>query len=603
MWKAGRWEVGVYTVFLLSLVCVIFFGCAGEFEAEAQKKIEPMGTGDGFAFNLSVWDDSPVVRTRYGVVAGDKDEDMTWSWKGIPYAAPPTGNLRWRAPAEPEPWPDVLYADDFCEQCMQYSPVISGRLKGSEDCLGLNIWRPRSDETGLPVYVWIHGGGNSMGAADMVPDYYGHRVASRSRFVFVSVNYRLGPLGWFSHPSLRAQEDPTDASGNYGTLDLVHSLRWIRDNIDAFGGDPGNVTISGESAGGMNVLSLMISPLAEGLFHKALVQSGVPRAVSPAEADDSFTDAWSRLMESVDQSVFTAEDDAEQMALQSQLEEARSIPAEEIFDAFRPETAGMLGLPAIYTDGYVLPEEGYTLFDTGEYPGRVPLMIGSNKEETKMFLWLGGDLSWRDEAYQPVAEYGSALWKASGVDGIARRIAAHPDAPPVFAYLFSWGAPDAEGESPLPGNMGWKLGSFHSLEIPFFLGTDTINGSIFSLLVFNRRNRPGRTALQDVMMRYAANFARYGDPAPDGNTSESESFVPLPDWPRWLNGENEPKYVILDAESDPKESEKSSGMMVDVTISTQDITREQVMARMERELSGDLLERVREIIGDAWDED
>ncbi len=149
----------------------------------------------------------------------------------------------------------------------------SAASPGSEDCLFLNVWRPRTAERGLPVYVWIHGGGNSIGSASMTDEYSGTRLAHRSNMVFVSLNYRLGPFGWFTHPALREGTSAEDDSGNFGTLDIVHALRWIRDNIEAFGGDPGLVAVTGESAGGLNVLSLMISPPAEGLFHRVIAQS------------------------------------------------------------------------------------------------------------------------------------------------------------------------------------------------------------------------------------------------------------------------------------------------------------------------------------------
>jgi para-nitrobenzyl esterase len=199
-------------------------------------------------------------------VLGQDDADGTWVWKAIPFARPPLGQLRWRAPQDPVPWQGVRRETAFNAGCTQFSEVIPGMISGSEDCLYLNVWRPRDAEPGLPVYVWIHGGGNSTGSATHISTYLGNRIASRSRVVFVSVNYRLGPFGWFTLPALREGVSPEDASGNYGTLDLIQSLKWIRDNIEAFGGDPARVTITGESAGGIDVLSLLISPPARGLF-------------------------------------------------------------------------------------------------------------------------------------------------------------------------------------------------------------------------------------------------------------------------------------------------------------------------------------------------
>ncbi|PKL06502.1 MAG: hypothetical protein CVV53_04005, partial [Spirochaetae bacterium HGW-Spirochaetae-9] len=160
---------------------------------------------------------------------------------------------------------------DFASPPIQFLPLIAQPL-GSEDCLYLNVWRPATKEKRLPVHVWIHGGDNLVGSADMNPDFHGQPLASAANAVFVSINYRLGIFGWFAHPSLRSRDPETD-SGNYGLLDIIESLRWIRNNIEAFGGDPEKVTIAGESSGALNVLCLLLAPSAKGLFRAASVQS------------------------------------------------------------------------------------------------------------------------------------------------------------------------------------------------------------------------------------------------------------------------------------------------------------------------------------------
>jgi predicted esterase len=234
------------------------------------------------------WNGEPIVSTRFGAVQGFADADDTWVWKAIPYARPPVGELRWRAPQDPVPWSGIRSERSFNAGCTQYSLLRKKAIRGSEDCLYLNVWRPRDGETGLPVYVFIHGGGNEMGYASQLPSYHGNRLASRSRLVFVSLNFRLGPFGWFTHPALRKGQSDLDASGNYGLLDMIKALEWIRDNIEAFGGDPRRVTLTGQSSGGMDVLALLIAPGARGLFQRAMVQSGVARTSSVAEADLSF---------------------------------------------------------------------------------------------------------------------------------------------------------------------------------------------------------------------------------------------------------------------------------------------------------------------------
>ena len=450
--------------------------------------------------------------TRFGVLRGRPDDADTWSWKGIPFAAPPVGELRWRAPRDPAPWAGVRDASRFGGRAVQFNP-IGGGISGTEDCLYLNVWRPRDAETGLPVYVWIHGGGNSLGAADMVPDYYGHRVASASRVVFVSVNYRLGPFGWLALPALREGVSAEDDSGNFGTLDLVHALCWIRDNIAAFGGDPRTVMISGESAGGMNVLSLIASPLARGLFHRALVQSGVSATTSPAKAEERAAAMLADLLVR-DRRARDREEAAGVAAGMSDAEVRtylRGTSARRILARYEGGSFGMADNPSLIRDGTVLPAEGYRVFGTGAYANRVPVVIGSNADEVKLFQAFNRSADWRGDLYQASTRFGSDRWKADSVDGVARRLSAHPDQPPVFAYQFRWGALRDDGSSVMPGRWGRRLGAFHSLEIPFFLGTDTVNG-VMGWFLFSRKNEPGRRALSAAMMAAIARFIRTGDP-------------------------------------------------------------------------------------------
>jgi len=512
---------GMATVLLTSLLVA----CAGIPEPAATRAAAVPWTGD------------PIAVTRFGAVRGWPDDADTWSWKGIPYATPPVGELRWKAPRDPAAWAGVRDASRFGGRALQFSPV-GGGITGTEDCLYLNVWRPRDAGTGLPVYVFIHGGGNSLGASDMVPDYYGHRVASASRVVFVSVNYRLGPFGWLSLPALREGRSAEDDSGNFGTLDLVHALRWIRDNIEAFGGDPHMVLISGESAGGMNVLSLIASPLARGLFHRALVQSGVSRTTPVAEAEERAGRMLAGLLVSDRRARDTA--DAVQVAAAMGPAEIRAYlraaGGRRILAQFAAGTFGMADNPSLFRDGAVLPADGYLAFETGAYPNRVPLVIGSNADEVKLFRFFGGSSDWRSGTYEAATRYASDVWKADSVDGVARRLSAQSDQPPVYAYHFRWGSLREDGSSVLPGNWGRRLGSFHSLEIPFFLGTDTVN-AVMGWFLFSGKNEPGRRALSGAMMAAMARFIRTGDPNGPG----------APAWPAWTNAPGGPKCLVLDA--------------------------------------------------------
>ena len=529
------------------------------------------------------WTGSAVVMTRYGAVRAGDDADNTFLWKAIPYAKPPIGDLRWRAPHDPDPWSGVRQAGSFNAGCTQFSPVFQGSIVGSEDCLYLNVWRPRDAQDRLPVYVWIHGGGNSIGSATMVSDYFGNRLAARSRMVFVSMNYRLGPFGWFTHPAFRDPAmpgaDPLDASGNYGTLDIIQSLKWVRENIAAFGGDPGNVTITGESAGGFNVLSLLISPPAAGLFQRAMSQSGSASTRGVEEADATSRGVLEQLLV-----VSGKAHNREQAAIVAAAMNPEAIRTflrsrtdRQIMQCYSRVSMAMIDNPSLIRDGTVLPLDGFDSLSTGEYPGKVPLILGTNKEELKLFLALSGKPPWRSDLFAAVVKYGTDRWKVSGVDEVARRASAHQDQPPVYAYQFSWGAPDAAGRSVMPGNWGRRLGAFHSLEIPFFLGTDTLEGVLQGLL-FTRANQPGRKALSAAMMDYAAQFARTGNPNRPGSG--------LPEWKSWTNTPGAEKLMLLDA----------SDSRATLSMSTIELTDQGVLDAVSTDLAEPLRSQVMEAL-------
>lgn len=226
------------------------------------------------------WDNhDPIAKTDYGKLKGYVDENKeVLVWKGVPYAKPPVGELRWAAPEDPEPWHGVRDATSPAKICTQLYTTDKWIRTGvvdpasSEDCLYVDIYRPERPTYGherLPVYVWIHGGSNNFGSARQ---YDGSVLAARSDVVVVVVQYRLGPLGWLYHPAIQTGGvDKLTDSGNFGTLDHAQALKWIHKNIDAFGGNPHNVTVTGESAGAHNTMNMVISPLGKGLFHLSLI--------------------------------------------------------------------------------------------------------------------------------------------------------------------------------------------------------------------------------------------------------------------------------------------------------------------------------------------
>jgi para-nitrobenzyl esterase len=532
------------------------------------------------AAHRGAWNGNPLVTTRYGEVQGYPAAEETWVWPAIPYARPPVGELRWRAPRNPLPWSVRRDARTFNGGCTQFSPILPDSIFGSEDCLYLNVWRPHGGAIGLPVYVWIHGGSNASGSATIVPDYYGTGIAGRSGMVFVSLNYRLGPLGWFTHPALRDSASPQDASGNYGTLDIIKGLEWIRDNIAFFGGNPANVTLTGESAGGLNVLSLLIAPPAKGLFQRAMSESGGVISHSVGEADLLSRRVLDQLL-ILDGKARRLEDaERTARALKPVVIRAylRAKSDRELLRAFRAVTLDMNDTPSILRDGTVIPREGFDVFGTGKYANKVPLILGSNRDEMKLMLALGSGIPWPGDVYSAIARFGSEQWKASAVDGVARRLSAHPEQPPVFVYQFAWGSSGGDGRSVLPGNWGSRLGAFHTLDIPFFLGTETLEG-LLQIVLFTEQNEIGRKELSRSMMRYTASFAMTGDPNPPGGI--------LPAWKSWVNTPGVPKCLVFDV----------TGDLPNIFMTSEELTEEGVLAALRAELPAPVREETLRYLG------
>jgi para-nitrobenzyl esterase len=484
------------------------------------------------------WKPDIIVTTLNGKIKGYESSPDTFAWKAIPYAKPPIGELRWKAPQDPDPWTDVREATEFCDLCPQYMENLA--IAGKEDCLYLNIWRPKSTETGLPVYFWIHGGGNSVWTASF-PLFDGVKVAGKSNMVIVTINYRLGPMGWFTHPSLRHGKNAKDDSGNYGTLDMIKALEWVRDNIEAFGGDPGNITIAGESAGGWNVLSLLISPLAKGHFHKAIVESGGQK-VNPISTGDAHVNA---VVERLLVNDGTVADKSAAKGYLAKMSNAdiekylRSKTAEEILKGHEMWFGPMIKFPFIFADGAVVSKDGYdALKDPNKY-NQVPTILGTNKEEVKLFMARGSSYDKLDHAtYQKVAKARSEQWKLDGVDNVAKKLTAHKTQPDVYAYLFNYGAYNPGGYNAWPVdhkgvNYALKFGACHVLEVSFFWGNRWLFG--LEKLLFREDNRMGYEALTSAMMSYVAQFAKTGKPGAGGGVL----------WEPWSNSEGKSKRILF----------------------------------------------------------
>ncbi|MFX1557499.1 MAG: carboxylesterase/lipase family protein [Promethearchaeota archaeon] len=485
-------------------------------------------------FKLGSWNNNALIQTKYGLISGFSDKNC-WCWKGIPYANPPVGPLRWKAPSDPTPWIGTRKTKKFGNSAAQVMPIIGPT--GSEDCLYLNIWRPKTPEVKLPVYLYIHGGGNSIGtSADR--SYYGNAVVEKSNLLYISVNYRLGAMGWFIHPAVTNTGSPEDKSGNFGTLDLIKALEWVRANIEAFGGDPDNITIAGESGGAFNVLSLLISPAAKGLFHRAIAESGMSFIWSTKTAEAQSINLLIALL--IKDRRAKNQEEARQIIDQMSEKEVNdyfhSKSAFKIIKSIPTIDFGMADWRAIFTDGTVIPKEGYTIFSTGEWANKVPLIIGCTKDELKLFGYFRKDPPHRTREYDLIWGYRSLLWRVSGLDSLVCQMTLNSNIP-IYAYRFDWGSPDNQGMSVLPKKMGRDLGAHHAAEIPFFLGTGMGSISLILGKTHTKRNRIGREKLTDLCMSYLANFARTGNP-------NRES---IPHWSPWDNTEGKNKILVLDA--------------------------------------------------------
>ena len=431
---------------------------------------------------------SPTVELDTGTLQGIQDGALS-VYRGIPYAAPPVGELRWRAPTPPASWSGVREASEFGSACMQATTSEEPWAQvgpESEDCLYLNIWQPTSDGESLPVMVFIHGGSLRAGAAG-VPLYDGTALAERGA-VIVTINYRLGRLGYFAHPAL-TQETPEGPLNNYGLMDQIAALEWVQRNIGAFGGNPENVTIFGESAGAVSVQALMASPKAEGLFTRAVSQSGGGYSIMPpmmiAEMKGK---AW-----------------AAEMGLEkATAEQLRSLPAEEVatLDNY---------LSGLASDGQILKSSPVETFINGEQ-AKVPLLIGGNSYEANL---LAADLDGLNlktvkmivgDKYDDLLEgYRNQDGKGgSGEDRLfTQSIAIQPSrflanthaegGQPSYVYYF--GQVAASNRDKMPG-------AVHGAELSY----------IFSTRMDSETWDENDREISRLMGDYWVNFARTGDP-------------------------------------------------------------------------------------------
>ena len=522
-------------------------------------------------------DRTTLRSTTSGDVVGFRDRYGARAWLGIPYAEPAVEHRRWKAPGEPIPSTKPLVALQPGPMCPQFASLLSGGdptgnsgVVGDEDCLSLNIWSP-PNAVDLPVMFWIHGGGNTIGHGGT---YNGSYLAANRDVVVVTINYRLGVFGWFNHPVLHTG-DPADDSGNYGTLDIIRALHWVQNNIEAFGGDPGNVTVFGESAGAANTLTMMASPLAKGLFHRAIVQSGGYQAqaldvVQNYTEDGGHPNSSREIVAQLMVQDGTAANREAAMDYQTSMSPIRlreylyNKPAAEFFRIFDGGGFGMINTPDLFGDGHVLPAgSAEQVFSNPDLHNMVPVILGTNRDEPAIFMvrdpryvtnWLGFLPRLKDpDTYSRIVKYGALAWKERGVDSLAEymRAAGNPN---VYAYRFDWD----EEPSQAGFDLSIALGAAHGLEIAFAFG-EFDGGMNLAYLYPGDENQ---FALARSMTSYWSEFAYRGNPG-QGRDGEEVAWTP------W--GQDGKHTLILDTPAD-------QGIFMDSGIVTQTAIKAELAA-------------------------
>jgi len=494
----------------------------------------------------------PQVRVRTGILQGVNVAGARVStYKGIPYAKPPTGDLRWRPPVPALAWEGVRDAGEFGHACLQPPQQPTGLYSDgmapmSEDCLTLNVWTPAGARK-FPVMVWIHGG-SLVGGSSSEPLYDGVKFAQQG-VVVVSINYRLGLLGYLAHPALSAGS-PQRLSGNYGLLDQIEALRWVRANIAAFGGDPGQVTIAGESAGGLSVIALLASPLARGLFAQAIVQSGYMPSYR-ALHDDALGQT-------------SAEADGAALAAVAGASSSEALRAADLVALFQ---AGLKTgwQPEPVVDGVTLKRQLAETFARGEQ-AKVPVLAGFNEGEIRSLPFLMPSAPDSQSAYEADVR---SRFGAKAADFLAVYPGIDPKADVTASIrdgLYGWAAQhlvrrQAAAGRPAylyffrhstPAERSRDLAAFHASELPYVFGQVGASAALGP-----NWPRPPLTSeesqLSEAMMSYWSSFVRNGVPKAQGNpvwprfTAQQRGYLDLDERPTARRDLEPAAYAFADA--------------------------------------------------------
>ena len=513
-----------------------------------------------FCLFLSIFSISKEIETSSGLSIGYKSNNVM-HWDDIPYAKPPIGELRWKAPRKINNLSQIIIPkeNNFCVQkpSGMGGSEGDGFFSGSEDCLYLDVKTPLNKiNRKLPVMFWIHGGGNTSGLKDL---YDFSTMVNRHNVVVVSINYRLGPFGWFTHPAIQGLQTGIDKSSNFGTLDIIEALKWVQSNISLFGGDPDNVTIFGESAGGHNVLSLLASQQAKGLFHKAISQSGYTTSidVNAAYKQDKDTPTSNHTTFNIvnrilkQKSINNDQETIDKSELRGMLLDLKS----EEFFSYYADRPSYEEIPLLTADDVVVPLIGLSnALSSKDHLNVVPTIAGSNRDEVK--LWLGSaeyfvDLKFSpigkllgipkvslkdEEAFEIFNHYRSSAWKLRGVDGPLRSMKEAGNKN-LYAYRYDWD----DHRRFIVGDFRKLIGAAHATEIPLLTGNNKLVGD-YGFLIYPRG--PSKRFTSKNMMKFWANFAKEGAPGKSTNSIKWDAY----------DDADRSNFMILDRRSNLKMS-------------------------------------------------
>lgn len=513
-----------------------------------------------------VQQDNTVISTKYGAVKGVQEGEVL-AWYGIPYGKAPTGELRWQAPQEPDAWTETLECTQASDPALQLSGT---EVAGSEDCLRLNVYAKENSQN-LPVLVFIHGGNNQTGNAGEIP---GQDIVVNDNCIYVSIDYRLGLLGFNCLPALQTEEGST---GNYAMLDIAAALDWVKENISAFGGNPENITVSGFSAGGRDVMAMLISPIFEGKFQKAIAFSGGMTTADETLSANKIAEAIAPL--AVEDGKFATETEAFNWLLtdaQEVKDYLYSISSERLVALMGNAGIRMSVFPHLYEDGVVIPNEG---FDTTNY-NDVPLMMLTGSTEFSMFCL--GDTYFESEEMQGYTEeeitaakafaskYGSDMYRIFNAECSAEKMAANYSSN-LYLCEVNYGGETSQ----MKADLG-DYGAFHGIFVPM-LSTQNNYAAMFE----GAFEKAGYTAMAKQYNSYLANFLETGDPNGEG----------LAQWANWT--------------PESKSSMVFDGTETDAIVELKDVstTYEQIISQMEADtsISEELKEKViRNVMNGRW---